>query len=391
MAKKARFSTSSDLAPNWACLVSDLLILILDKLVHFPDYIRFTAVCKSWNSIASSHKKKRDNNNHQLPWLLIRSLDKNQTKRKLSLRNFTGDQMVKFELQIPKMYKNKRCVGSSHGWLVFVGRVSLIVLNPLSGGIIDLPPLTSSEMIGKGLGRVLLSRDPSFGSFEVIATSCCGNVVAHLKLSDEEWTYSKLLPHFYRPSCLIFYENHILGVSEYGGGILSLELISGYEYHTQSSSRRIKVEKIFPNLKNSYSQFFLLETPKFDLLMVDRDNKRDEPFMKYSIFKITVSSGQVLDRVPIVNLGGHSLFLGRLNDSISVLASDYHGCKPNWIYYCDSYTLFKKYKHLLRRRLVKYGRIEGYDLDDQNLQYQQRVSISHEASWIVPSMKCRKV
>lgn len=188
MAKKASFSTS----PNWAYLVSDLLILILDKLVHFPDYIRFTAVCKSWNSIASNHKKEGDNNNHQLPWRLIRSPDKNKSKRKLSLRKFTSDQTVKFELQIPKMYKNKSCIGSSHGWLVFVGRVSLIVLNPLSGGIIDLLPLTSSEMIGKGLGRVLLSRDPSFGSFEVIATSSCRNAVTHLKHSDEEWTYSKL-------------------------------------------------------------------------------------------------------------------------------------------------------------------------------------------------------
>lgn len=44
-------------SPNWASLHGDLLGLILKKLDLFYDYIRFSAVCKYWNSIALFYKE----------------------------------------------------------------------------------------------------------------------------------------------------------------------------------------------------------------------------------------------------------------------------------------------------------------------------------------------
>ncbi|KAF3456066.1 hypothetical protein FNV43_RR00709 [Rhamnella rubrinervis] len=375
MAKRVRFA-------NWGSLIDELLGLVLDKLVYLRDYIRFSAVCKSWNSVASNRREKR-------PWLLISSSDKDNGRRKLSVYNFISDEIIK--LRIPYKYKIKRCSGSSHGWLFFVESVStLVVLNPFSGDIIQLPPLKSVDIINNGLGKVILSKDPSLGVFEVLATSSCSHVVAHLKFGDDFWAYSNSIPHTNRPRCLIFYKNLILGASP-GGGILSLQVTSFDDIHS-SSSRCIKVEKIIPDLNNNLdlvfsSSYFVLETTECDLIMVERHSKFD--FKQYSTFKIIVSNGQVLDRTPVVNLGGHSLFLGNCNDSISVLASDYGGCRSNSIYYCYSYTMFKK--HLVRRRVLKYGRIEEFNLDDQSFQYYQKFSMSHEASWIVPSMSLLKV
>ncbi|KAF3455457.1 hypothetical protein FNV43_RR00084 [Rhamnella rubrinervis] len=62
---------SSDLSPsNRASLPDDLISLIIEKLVHLSDFIRFSVVCKSWNSIASYHRMQKLNqlSNHQLPW-----------------------------------------------------------------------------------------------------------------------------------------------------------------------------------------------------------------------------------------------------------------------------------------------------------------------------------
>ena len=70
---------------------------------------------------------------------------------------------------------------------------TLVVLNPLSGGIIQLPPLNSVDIVNNGLGKVILSTDSSLRCFEVLATSCCAHIVAHLKFGDDFWVYSKLI------------------------------------------------------------------------------------------------------------------------------------------------------------------------------------------------------
>ncbi|KAF2321081.1 hypothetical protein GH714_033690 [Hevea brasiliensis] len=57
---------SSIVEPNWSKLQPELLRLILSKL-SFAQFIRFKAVCSSWNSIAKSYVSSL----RQVPWLLL--------------------------------------------------------------------------------------------------------------------------------------------------------------------------------------------------------------------------------------------------------------------------------------------------------------------------------
>ncbi|KAF3457702.1 hypothetical protein FNV43_RR02360 [Rhamnella rubrinervis] len=109
------------------------------------------------------------------------------------------------------------CRGSSHGWLVYVeDKLTLIVLNPLSGNTVRLPRLTDAfvhECEDEVVEKVILSRDPAcLGSFEVLAICCIYNrnkIVAHLKYGDESWSYSSE-NNFIK---VAFYKDRIFGLS----------------------------------------------------------------------------------------------------------------------------------------------------------------------------------
>ncbi|KAF3457411.1 hypothetical protein FNV43_RR02068 [Rhamnella rubrinervis] len=301
MAKRARCSTiSSDFSTsNWAGLDPDILGLILHKLVYIPDYISFNSVCKPWNSLSSTHKEKRAwlNNKQQLPWLLLSSLntDQNLLDVKLKLYNFTGERMSNFHILISSRNKYNCWYGSSHGWLITSKTDSpLILLNPLSGAIIDdLPPLSNRKIMNAGgVTRVILSRDPSSGSFEI--------------------------------------EDRMLGVTDCGG-ICSIDVVNGGDV-----SSKIKTTEIARDLEvESLVDGYFVETTNGDLLMVYRYYNYSFHKSAYEVHKLVVDSNGKLERIPVANLGGESLFLGQRSCGMSVLASNYPGCMPNRIYCVD--------------------------------------------------------
>ncbi|CAL2252770.1 unnamed protein product [Prunus armeniaca] len=130
---------ASALASGWACLPSDLLDSILEKLVPVSDYIVFSAVCKHWRSIALHNRKKRLESCHrQLPMLMVPSKDNNDEMR--GLYSVTQGKTYTFELHVPY---NKRCCGSSHRLLAYADDKSVItLLNPFTGCAIRLPQVT---------------------------------------------------------------------------------------------------------------------------------------------------------------------------------------------------------------------------------------------------------
>ncbi|KAF3457499.1 hypothetical protein FNV43_RR02157 [Rhamnella rubrinervis] len=159
---------------KWASLPNDLLASIFDKSVcTLSDCIRFSSVCKSWKSFAMSHKEKHMQlTNHQLPYLMISFWNSEKDERQQSLYSFIDHRISNFCLRIPNKYKHSKCYGSSHGWLIFLYKnksFRLVVLNPFSGAVIHLPPMensTSTTSSNKHIDKVILSRDPSHGSFE---------------------------------------------------------------------------------------------------------------------------------------------------------------------------------------------------------------------------------
>lgn len=215
---------------DWACLPGDLIDSVLDKLFVISDYIRFGAVCKSWNSLSKKHYKEKRilQNNHQLPWLhLLCTITGEHTEKLMNLYNITTGEISKFQFCRPINTHDLTCCGSSYGWLFYMDKFSLFVFNPLSGTVIRFPEFDRHPFWLKHFGTVVCQPNKlrwwkvcttvrlettSLGPFEVLATSYLYEAVAHLNSSDDSWTYSETKNkfHFYK---FIFYKGHKLSVN----------------------------------------------------------------------------------------------------------------------------------------------------------------------------------
>ncbi|XP_060671982.1 probable F-box protein At1g44080 [Ziziphus jujuba] len=262
------------------------------------------------------------------------------------------------------------CYGCSHGWLVFEKiRSQFVVLNPLSGKTIDLPPLKRGGRCEQ-LGKVVLSRDPSLGSFEVLvnySNRFNKGALAHLKLGDEFWTYIDRYSDLGTLEDITFYDKLIFGVSS-NGRIMSLEIDHVW----------IKIkEEIVPNIswKFPFNSYFV-ETSKGDLLIVY--GSMDDYDKPYYVYKLELSNGE-FQCIQVENLGDQSLFIGANNCTL-VVASNYPGYKANTIY-C-SYLLMERYTgsgHIYK--------VQEFNLEDQNIiEDRRRHGLFFETSWIVPSI-----
>lgn len=383
MAAKRVRSSSSSTPSNWAGLPRDLIDSILNKLLHLSDHVRFGAVCKSWNSAAKNHYKEKRALlcNHQLPWLLASPAGPDyQIKRRLC--SITTKEICNFEFQMPSSIYSPTC---SCGCLTFIDTRTrtIMVFNPLSGARFFLPPLKVGFDMPAG---VRFSRDPFLGSFEVITLASDGYAasdgfaVAYLNSSDQFWTYSKKRV---RPQDnfieFTFYKDGILGLTDWGK-IRSMHVNSGVGI----KFRKIELTSRLPSGDNVDHHF--VETTSGDLVMVHRFHDRDDElkFKKYKVNKLVYAGedsyqkGGRFEVIPMNSLDGDSFFLcGDSSEGISVLASNYPGCKPNSIYYPDC--------HNIRRMKVvniEDGSVESFFITKDKA-YRKALS----PFWIVPSMK----
>ncbi|CAK7346101.1 unnamed protein product [Dovyalis caffra] len=120
----------------WSELPSELLQLIAEKHTNYVDYLFTRAACKSWQAAIT---KKPHNVLCQLPLLLLPYHQNNPDHR--GLYNIPDDKT--YSIELPETYE-KRCCGSSHGWLIMVeNSPAIFLLNPLTRARIELPSLSS--------------------------------------------------------------------------------------------------------------------------------------------------------------------------------------------------------------------------------------------------------
>ena len=167
--------------------------------------------------------------------------------------------------------------------------------------------------------RCVLSNDPDVNSDEFVLMMTCGSFVPSLvfiKSGGEYWTYIKEL----RDVRDICYSNGLFYVLDGWGVLVSCDV-----------SNHSKVRMITWPVNKFVFVSYLVESPEGDLLRVI---KHEGGFVIYKL--------QWFSKNPrweeVMSLGDVAVFLGD-NHSISVRASDFAGCRPNSIYFCQGRSM----------------------------------------------------
>ncbi|KAJ9679459.1 hypothetical protein PVL29_021403 [Vitis rotundifolia] len=395
---------------GWGRLPEGLLHSILDYMVPIDGRIKFSAVCSQWRRVAWEHcRELGSKHTHQLPLLMVPTPDNSKVRR--SLYSVTRKTLCRSQLSVPY---NKRCCGSSHGWLITVDDSFVVTLfNPFSGKIISFPPLrrlesekrllrqyaeldsleyrkqvmeefSSSEreeedeeeeqeinqedegeindaeeeetegvpeyMKGAdivsesdySIWKAVLSVDPDLKPSDYVLMVIYGvqKRLAFIQSVDKDWTYiskrSCYTQDIRRPAVSIAdikYSKGMFYALNERGGLLSCDV---------SGSLRVKM--VTPN-DMSFSlkrKLYLGESAGGDLLRVI--SLRDEKYrtIEFEVHGLGDGDSDGCDRAKwnqVESLGDAALFLGG-NHSITIQASDYHGCQPNSIYFSDNHPEF---------------------------------------------------
>ncbi|CAN0897596.1 hypothetical protein LINGRAHAP2_LOCUS19225 [Linum grandiflorum] len=150
---------------DWKWLPIEILTLIVPYLVSSQDYIRFSAVCKHWHSVAKAEKQNHMATRKQIPFLLI------PTNDQWSLYSVAQGRLLDSKLRVQAPSRKDIC-GSSHGWLIFDGYDDDITLfNPFTQAQISLPRITGEER-PCFVERATLSADPSLHPNDYIVAAC---------------------------------------------------------------------------------------------------------------------------------------------------------------------------------------------------------------------------
>ncbi|XP_058222869.1 uncharacterized protein LOC131332584 [Rhododendron vialii] len=181
--------------------------LILNRLIHLSDYLRFAAACKPWFSAAAHQKdrRRREPLKQVVPFLLIPSPDRSPEAREAEderrrLYSVTQRKVLNTELlRVP--YPRRSC-GSSHGWLAnleVAEDLSITLQNPFSGETLRFPRVNTRGSIASpawrryefDVAKVVLSCDPcsSPNDFVVLAIYGLTKSLAYIKPGEEDWTY----------------------------------------------------------------------------------------------------------------------------------------------------------------------------------------------------------
>ncbi|KAL6186696.1 hypothetical protein ACLB2K_042815 [Fragaria x ananassa] len=194
----------------------------------------------------------------------------------------------------------------------------------------------------KYIPNVILSANPNLqpDNYLVIALYDCDTKLAFIKEGQEHWRDWVYLDR--RQRCLhdvTFYKNQIFVVGRRG------RIVSFDVNDCNVPRKRPKAKRFTPPapFRTYAANSNLVKSSKGDHLWhvrrllsfcnVTNIHKYREKFMVYKVM-FDLKIGAVVQQVEVKSIGDEALFLGG-GHSVSVLASNFPGCKPNSMYYTN--------------------------------------------------------
>jgi hypothetical protein len=287
--------------PDWSTVPADIVGTIISKLV-IRDYIRFRAVCTSWNRVCSckavSIVPRLD------LWLMLPT-------NKLDAEFFSIHER---KIESISLMSSGSIVGSSHGWLVFHnleqgGTMQLV--NPISCAQFQLPPF-GYESFSKA---VLLDISENNYSVAVIFDKRKGYNVTHKGINswlfvDSEHSLIDVFQH----------RDQIYTVDMYGTVKVSAEVSA------EPPSAWLDADGPLVNADQKFQR--LVETPAGDLLKVKRQSAGE--------FAVWIMKKETYSFQSTNSIGDFALFVSR-HSTFCFLAKDFPNIKANCVYYINYY------------------------------------------------------
>uniref|UniRef100_A0A0E0E2P2 KIB1-4 beta-propeller domain-containing protein n=1 Tax=Oryza meridionalis TaxID=40149 RepID=A0A0E0E2P2_9ORYZ len=141
--------TAAGAGPGWPELPMDMLLEIL----------RCAAVCTAWRTAYRDLRRRGIAASRQTPCLIYRSAAAGLN----AIGMYSLSDQRPYTIPIPDPISEQHWFGSSHGWLIAADcRSDIILLNPITGRRIALPPATTMQHVTLVLNEEgILDKDPS--------------------------------------------------------------------------------------------------------------------------------------------------------------------------------------------------------------------------------------
>uniref|UniRef100_A0A0D9UXL7 DUF295 domain-containing protein n=1 Tax=Leersia perrieri TaxID=77586 RepID=A0A0D9UXL7_9ORYZ len=300
---------------DWAGLQTDILGVIVKKLA-IPDYLRFRAVCTSWNHIC------RDVYNcpRTDPWLMLPTDLQAHGGSKFFCVPERKNQTIHLPATFTIFGSTWVPVGSSHGWLIFyspsLGDMKL--LNPISGADFNLPKIGCRAFYK---AMLLEMNDTSF-TVAVILRDQRGYKVT--RKGSKSWSSVESKHDLVE---ILKHNRKIYTMDIYGTVALWAE-------PPRSWPDEDALQMYGPNHNLvHYSQHgklnCLVESPAGDLMRVKRQSNDK--------FVVRMLNKEKFSWEKVDNIGDFSLFVSYYS-SVCYRAGDQFNLKANCIYFIDSYS-----------------------------------------------------
>ncbi|EAZ01260.1 hypothetical protein OsI_23285 [Oryza sativa Indica Group] len=121
----------------------DMLLEIL-RLLECPDVMRCAAVCTAWRAAYRDLRRRGIAASRQTPCLIYRSAAAGLN----AIGMYSLSDQRPYTIPIPDPISEQHWFGSSNGWLITADcRSDIILLNPITGRRIALPPATTMQHV----------------------------------------------------------------------------------------------------------------------------------------------------------------------------------------------------------------------------------------------------
>uniref|UniRef100_N1QSB8 F-box domain-containing protein n=1 Tax=Aegilops tauschii TaxID=37682 RepID=N1QSB8_AEGTA len=344
---------------DWSELPIDILCDVL-KLLECPDLLRSAAVCSIWYKAYSTQRCSSACPGHQTPCLLYCTEAAGGLR---ALVMYSLSERKAYTMPFPE-HPIKNWFGSSHGWLVTMDDKSeLMLLNPITGNTIALPPVTTMEHVKPVLNgdevleeyemfyydgelpRVVdedtsifsleeyghmvylkgtLPCDPSVGGCIVMLIHQPYGQLSYAKLGDGRWNWLDMGINY--TDC-IYHDGWFYAVT-HGGAI------DAYNLNGPSIIQKRFLRRIF----RTVSKCHIVQAEWGDVLQIIRkeilDPERPDSHTwipEIKVYKVDFDKEKC---VSITDIGDYVLFIGSSTTSCLSM-KDYPDLMPNHVYFTD--------------------------------------------------------